>query len=49
MGPIGRVEGLGLAYRLQLHVKPGAKASRVTDIGPEAIGIQVPARPLVRA
>jgi len=31
----------GLVYRLHLHIKPGAKKSRIMDIKPDCIDMQV--------
>jgi hypothetical protein len=39
ISPIQRRPDGGI--RFQLHVKPGAKRSRVTDIGEQSIGVQV--------
>ena len=42
MGPLYRYEKeAGNVFKLCLHVKPGAKQSRVTDIGEAAVGLQV--------
>jgi hypothetical protein len=30
-----------LVYKLQLHIKPGAKQSRITDVRPDCIDLQV--------
>jgi hypothetical protein len=42
MSVIKRMEKeAGLVYRLQLHIKPGAKRSQVTDVGTDSVGLQV--------
>lgn len=30
-----------LVYKLQLHIKPGAKQSRIMDVKPDCIDVQV--------
>jgi len=40
-GPIRPWKNEIKTFRLQLHVKPGAKQSRITDMSLDSIGVQV--------